>query len=393
MGVGGQTRARVNTFHVSGDRERFRRMSATQTTPKSTASVCCMVGLPGCGKSTVARTIRDLHKNHSKHYATVLFGEVVIIDYDAITQQELIIKGGNDDGDEDTRLDPHCTLFDSNELAAWRKGRVTALGMLKDTLVTHFTGGGNASTSLIILDDNFHLRSMRRDIYRSCQDIVKMHPQATIGFSVVYFTTPLELCLQRNNLRSGKDRVPQDVLNRMASIIEPPDETKPSASFERFHVTIDNAEENVDVNTIERNSIGEIFQCLSVSLESPIVPKSDLSEEHIAQLEQKRIRQREETLKCEIQRIDQLLRKLVGAVGRVEKKRSREANEIRKSILEMITSAGRAVTDDVGHDYIVQHFACSILGAEFHGDWHNLDNALVLSIKDAYQSHRISTGT
>jgi tRNA uridine 5-carbamoylmethylation protein Kti12 len=365
----------------------------THTTPTSMASVCCMVGLPGCGKSTVARTIRDLHQNHSKHDATVLFGEIVIIDYDAITQQELIIQSGNNDGDKDTILDPHCTLFDSNDLAAWRKGRVTALEMLQDTLATHFTGGRNASTALIILDDNFHLRSMRRDIYRSCQDIVKMHPQATIGFSVVYFTTPLELCLQRNNLRSGKDRVPQDVLNRMASIIEPPDETKPSSSFERFHVTIDNAEDFFDVNTIERNIINEIFQCLSVSLESPILPKSDLSEEQIAQLEQKRIREREKTLKCEIQRIDQLLRKLVGAVGRVEKKRSREANEIRKSILEMITSAGRAATDDMGHDYIVQHFACSILGAEFHGDWHNLDNALVLSIKDAYQSHRISTGT
>jgi hypothetical protein len=164
----------------------------------------------------------------------------------------------------------------------------------------------------------------------------------------------------------------------MASILEPPDKTKPSASFERFHVSIDNADDIFD-NTKERNIIHE---CLRLSLQSPILPKNELSQEQISQLEHHRIRERDETLKCEIQRIDQLLRKLVGAVGRVEKKRSREANEIRKSMLEMIRQHDVV---DLGHDYIIRHFACSILGAELNSDWHYLDNPLVLSIKDAYQ--------
>ncbi|KAL3767947.1 hypothetical protein ACHAW5_006868 [Stephanodiscus triporus] len=312
-----------------------------------------------------------------KHDAAVLslFSEIVIIDYDAITNQELIVRNGNDDGDS---LDPHCIFFDSNDLAAWRKGRVTALEKLKKTLATHFSGGGNASTSLIILDDNFHLRSMRREIYRSCQEIIKMYPRAKIGFSVLYFRTPLEVCVQRNYLRSGKDRVPLDVINRMASVLEPPDETKSSASFERFHASIDNADDIVD-NMKERKKIHE---CLRLSLQSPILPKNELSHEQISQLEHDRIRERDKTLKCEIQRIDQLLRKLVGAVGGVEKKRSREANEIRKLMLEMIRQHDVV---DMGHDYIIRHFACSILGTELNSDWHYLENPLVLSIKDAYQ--------
>jgi tRNA uridine 5-carbamoylmethylation protein Kti12 len=368
---------------------------ANQLTPKTAASVCCMVGLPGCGKSTVARTLRGLLKNHNNNneYVEPLFGEIVIIDYDAIAQQELGEQNSNNDGDEDTSLDPDRTSFDSNELAAWRKGRVTAIEILKDTLVTHFTGGGNASTLLILLDDNFHLRSMRRDIYRSCQDIVKIIPQAKIGFSVVYFTTPLELCLQRNNMRSGNDRVPQDVINRMASIIEPPEETKPAASFEHFHVSIENADDTFDMNMTGHKLSNEIYPCLLSSLESPILPKNELSEDQIAQLQHQRILQREETLKCEIQRIDQLLRKLVGAVGRVDKKRSREANVLRRSILEMIRQDNDVVKME--HDCIVQHFACSMLGTEFNSDWLYLDNALVLSIKEAYQevTHSIPTGT
>jgi tRNA uridine 5-carbamoylmethylation protein Kti12 len=325
-----------------------------------------------------------------------LFGEIVIIDYDAITKQELSERNGNNDGDIDACLDPECTsFFDLNELAAWRKGRVTASEILKDTLVTHFADDGNASALLIILDDNFHLRSMRRDVYRSCQDIVKIFPQAKIGFSVVYFTTPLELCLQRNNMRSGKDRVPQDVIRRMASIIEPPEETKPAASFERFHISIENVKDTFDTNAT--GIINEIFACLLSSLESPILPKNELSEDQISQLEHQRVLQREETFKCEIQRVDQLLRKLVGAVGRVDKERSREANIIRRSILEMIRQGNNMV--DMGHDRIVQHFACSMLGTEFNSDWHYLNNALVLSIKQACRgfenetTHTISTGT
>merc|ERR1712176_292636 len=96
-------------------------------------------------------------------------------------------------------------------------------------------------------------------------------------------------------------------------------------------------------NILDNKVLYEIDDCLQKSLQSPIPPKNQLSQEEMARLEEQRTQQREETLKCQTQRIDQLLRKLVGAVGRADKKRSREANEARKSIMEGIRKRGDAI--------------------------------------------------
>lgn len=349
-------------------------------------SVCCLMGLPGCGKSTFAKSLHDVPQKCTSMLSSA-YGEIYIIEYDAIAKEELIImRNGDVDDGKDGNLQ---STFDRKELDAWRKGRVLALEMLKGSLITQLTGGGNEPgiPTLIVLDDNFHLRSMRRDIYQTCQEIINMHPEGKVGFSVIHFNTPLELCLRRNERRSGNDRVPQDVIIRMANIIEAPDESKSSASFERFHVSIDNADCDIcdTTDTKGRHFIDEIRRCLEVSLESPIAPKSELSQEQIAQLEHQKILEKEETLKCEIQRIDQLLRKLVGAVGRVDKKRSREANEIRRSMLEMIREHGDMV--DMSDAHIVRNFACTILDIDSHSEWRYLDNDLVDSMKVAYQDY------
>ena len=362
-------------------------MQIIQLQVKSTASVCCLVGIPGSGKSTIARAIIERnrrcgsnklsscedsdHDVPTEDDAILHFDDILLIDYDDLTTKEL--KHDNNRN--------HCSSFDSNDLEAWRKSRLVAVGKLKEALTTHFAcDGDTASTLLIILDDNFHLRSMRRDIYRSCQEIIELHPHAQIGFAVVYCTTPLDVCLRRNDLRSGKERIPQDVINRMAMVIEPPDETKPCSSFERFHISIDNSDDLAERNDDDRHFLSEIHRCIEESLQSPVLPKSELSREEMIELEQKRVRDREETLKSKFHRIDQLLRKLVGAVGRIQKEKSKEANEVRKSILSALRQHDDA--DNMGDDFIVQRFACSMLGSEV--DWRNvLDNPLAMAINDA----------
>lgn len=363
---------------------------------KLIASVCCMAGLPGSGKSSLARRIIDLHEQERRNWPSCTdskhdhdapgisrFDQIHIVDYDSITQQELTLCNCGIEGAKNDNLDTQNTSFDSNDLEAWRNSRVRALEILKDALTKHFTGDGDASSLLILMDDNFHLRSMRRDVYRSCQEMLAMPPLKSInerfpiqiGFSTVYFSTPVEVCLQRNNSRSGKERIPVDVINRMASAMETPDESKPYASFERFHVSIDNLDNEI--------ILSEIDQCIHKSIQSPILPKKEISQEEIAKLEQQRIQQQEETLKCQMQRIDQLLRKLVGAVGRVEKKRSREANEIRKSIMERIRKQDDVV--EMSDECVVQLFACSILDVEVNSAWLDLDNPLAQSIKYTVQ--------
>ena len=371
-----------------------------------------LVGLPASGKSSFARNIINLHEKRreqelqdrgvrinkaesfSKEDNTIdsipvlRFDNVVLIDYDSITQQEATSSCNhtpNSSADTNTST---SSLFNSNELEAWRRGRVKALETLKDALITHFTADNIAGPSslLIIMDDNFHLRSMRRDVYRTCQDVVATDEQLyRIGFSTLYFSTPLETCIQRNMLRKGKECIPSDVMNKMASVMEPPDESKPYTSFERFHCTIDNSDNTLDTSTSDERiqTLNRIDQCIHNALQSPITPKNELSQEELAQLEQQRAKEREETLKCKTQQLDQLLRKLVGAVGRVDKKRSREANDVRRSIMERIRINGDPMF--MRDQSIMQHFACTMLGIEFTNDWSNTDNPLVQSINKTFE--------
>ena len=360
------------------------------------------MGLPGCGKSTFAKSLLDLQEqsckrkkkmstsyyvssecidigSHEDAPITTHFDKVLVIDYDDIAKQELALSSGekNDSG-------MHNTSFDSNDLQAWRKSRVKALATLKDTLFAHFTEEDNKGPSsiLIFMDDNFHLRGMRRDVYKTCQEILATNAKAQIGFSTTHFTTPLQICLERNNTRKGKECIPIDVISRMAEEIEPPDISKPYASFERYHVSIDNsADDTEDIKLLKK-----VHTCIQQSLQYPIKPTIMLTQEDTAQLEQQRIAQQEETRKCQTQQIDQLLRKLVGAVGRVEKKRSREANEVRKSIIERIRSRDNDMAN-MSKDAVVQHFACAMLGIDIdmNNTWRDIDSHIVQSIKDTLQ--------
>eukprot|EP00581_Thalassiosira_minuscula_P031259 CAMPEP_0183760670 /NCGR_PEP_ID=MMETSP0739-20130205/7906_1 /TAXON_ID=385413 /ORGANISM="Thalassiosira miniscula, Strain CCMP1093" /LENGTH=186 /DNA_ID=CAMNT_0025998677 /DNA_START=114 /DNA_END=675 /DNA_ORIENTATION=+ len=169
----------------------------------------------------------------------------------------------------------------------------------------------------------------------------------------------------------------------MALVLEPPDETKPYASFERNHVSIDCADVNFGADTENNEKYDMICDCIEKALQSPILPKNELSREEIDRLEKQRQKQREETLKCETQRIDQLLRKLVGAVGRVEKKRSREANEARKSIMEKVRKHDGTI--DRSEDSIVQHFAKLMTGTEMGKDWYDVDDPIIQSMKATFQ--------
>jgi len=341
------------------------------------------MGLPASGKSTFANSLLDIHKekhtttNKNDTPITSLFDKIIVIDYDYITQELYLNNNETNTGSNISDEDGiHNSSFDNIDLESWRKTRVTALANLKDILTLHFAEDTADSSILIVMDDNFHLRSMRREVYRTCQEILAIHTQAIIGFSTIYFQTPLEVCIERNNTRNGKACIPIDVIRRMDATIEPPDASKPYASFERFSISIDNKANDADDNI----HTDDIYTCIKQSLLSPILPKNGLSSEEVAKIEEQRILQQEATRKCHIQQIDQLLRKLVGAVGRIEKKKSREANEIRKSIMDrMRKHNGDEIADN--RDHIVEHFTSSLIGIEKS----NLDSPLVKSINDTYQ--------
>lgn len=354
-------------------------MARDDTMQQNKASILLFCGLPGSGKSTVARDVAHKYSKCSGDHAHVedestvtQMDKVVIIDYDSIAD--------NESGDSGFEMSSD-SQFTSNDLEAWRKSRITALDVLKKTLSVHFsTANKDDFTLLVIMDDNFHLRSMRKEVYRTCQELLVTTSDAIISFSIAYISAPLDVCLARNALREGKQHIPLHVITRMDATIEPPDESKPYASFEKFHITINNSSQNEIGSNMMCN---DIEQCINASLQSPIQAKKECSAEQIAQIEQEREHQRVETLKCKSQRIDLLLRKLVGAVGRVDKKRSKEANDTRKDIIERVR-----ISNNVGmmtDGYIAQQFACKMLGIEASGDWQAMDTPLTNAIQNSLQ--------
>lgn len=47
---------------------------------------------------------------------------------------------------------------------------------------------------------------------------------ANVRLLVLYLTTPIDVCMQQNDLRIGRERVPQEVIKRMAEQFEEPTE-------------------------------------------------------------------------------------------------------------------------------------------------------------------------
>ena len=355
------------------------------------ASILLLCGLPGSGKSSVAQNVVQAYSKcgdddgsvgvKEDQFSLTQNDKVVIIEYDAIEQN---IRQQQNIGGK------YSSQFTSDDLDAWRKSRITALNVLKSTLSDHFCGIDNdnhTSSLLIILDDNFHLRSMRRDIYRVCQDFLTAASGAIISFSVAYIKTPLHVCLERNNLRRGRQHIPPDIITRMDATIEPPDDSKPYASFERFHVRIDNTASDLKFN---QEMLHNIDQCLKNSLQSPIEAKKELTAEEITQIQNEKELQRQQTSKCQVQRIDLLLRRLVGAVGKVDKKRSKEANDTRKAIIEKVRlEHTTGVTSD---ENVVQQFACKMLGIDVAENWQSANNCpLTNEIQHSFQEFLSST--
>ena len=91
--------------------------------------------------------------------------------------------------------------------------------------------------TLIVLDDNFYYKSMRRVF----QQMSRRH-QSCYGELVV--TVPVSVALLRNSQRSGASRVPDDVLERMSNRFENIDNNIPG-TFDISTATIPN---DVDIN-------------------------------------------------------------------------------------------------------------------------------------------------
>jgi len=303
--------------------------------------VLLLCGLPGSGKSTLASSIVQYYLKKSAYYQNV-----VKIEYDLISQGISNNYGANSPENNEA-------TFSSQDLEAWRETRTEALLLLQKELSTGLYNANrqegvvcdDAKVSqmpyrmLILMDDNFHLRSMRRDVYKACQDfIIKCKCNAdsspvanpnivmNIGLSVVHVNTALDECISNNEQRINTPHyIPQRIITNMSQTLEPPDAEK--AKFEAF--SIDTAQ--WDTNSSE--FYNQLDDCLRSSIcKNPIQPPPPVKSSE--QLEEERLA----TLQSRLHRMDLLLRALVSTTCKTDtcktdRKLAKVANDARKTIL------------------------------------------------------------
>jgi len=254
----------------------------------------------------------------------------------------------------DENLEKAC--LSSIELEAWRETRTVALNLLRDELLSAVQVRTNERDEmkpwpyrvLIIMDDNFHLRSMRRDVYKVCQRFVdrllkenekndqdKNDVQNTtytdssmgIGMSTVFVNQSLEICINNNENRLGTaNYISQRIITNMYQTMEVPDGKK--HKFESC--SIDTSAFGINAQSTNSH---EFFLLLANTMSSSVLQHPILPRLPPAMTPEEIEKERLATLQSTMHQVDLILRAFVGATCRTNTKFGKVANAARKSII------------------------------------------------------------
>jgi tRNA uridine 5-carbamoylmethylation protein Kti12 len=332
----------------------------THNAKRIQASVLLLCGLPGSGKSTISRSISEHYQRHTTEDSSPHFHKVVQIEYDVITN-----RLAKDRSDSTSIPETHALeSFTSSELEAWREARIEALDLLRKELSIAQQQSGMSDPDafvcqenyteempdpslyniLIIMDDNFHLRSMRRDVYKVCQTFVDQLKENTsvtqileerqhnfegdmkIGLSTVFVNASLDTCIVNNEQRLGTPNyIPQRIITNMHQTMEVPDGQK--AKFELC--SMDTSELKVNTQSPDDEFFSQLKALFLSSIsQHPVVPTPPppMTSEEIE-------KERLATLQSTMHQVDLVLRAFVGVTCRTNKTFSKAANMARKSII------------------------------------------------------------
>lgn len=296
--------------------------------------VLLVCGLPGSGKSYLCRQLADSWFEGTRIPRT---GSCHWLEYDAIEadlRREMRVKHTESDGASGSRRDE--PVDDGIALEAWRMARGAALIQLEDLLLQDNPTAASDDDDppkdrWIILDDNFHLRSMRKRVHQHC--VRCSSPQTTIYFGVVWVDTSLETCLERNRQRPHP--VPESVIRKLAQAGEPPvplchrpegNPQKGPFAWEAACLSVSGESRDLQwtLDAIRSfvSALPMLFDCVRPLLE----PELDD--------EQERQRQRALTRHSVRHRADLLLRRCVRAAAVWHPPLGRRCNGIRRNLLE-----------------------------------------------------------
>ena len=276
------------------------------STAVATTCVIALVGLPGSGKSTLAREIQKSLQDVA----------VDIIEYDRVASS---------------------LTNAANTLEAWRTARRLSLDILREKLrFDKNEGDEGPQNSLILVDDNFFLRSMRKEVWQVCRNAVCATTESRrIHWGIVWVDLPLDECLNRNRKRPDSSRVPDSVVTNMEARLESPVSSKDAWEQTVLHVCGANHQNHNDTVSTVLAWLSDTVLKSSPPLDPPAPPvdPSILEEERRA------------TRESRLHQCDQMMRKWVGMVAQQDRSAVQRANKARKELLKELRQ--QAYNDDV----------------------------------------------
>lgn len=232
-----------------------------------TPLVVCLCGLPGAGKTTLCKLLKERSA-----------GTVLHICFDEYLEEDL------HNGEGQRSFDPQL----------WHQSRKRAFTRAEVSLQSH-------EFQLILLDDNMHLRSMRRESY-------KLACKYEAGFAVLYIPCSLDDALKNNVTR--KFAVSDDVVHRMAATLEPPDPIH--HSWERHTIIVPSiTRTDGDSEVSKVSSVWAALQSVASVAPNDVAERARDEERKVLDI-QKRALDREATASCESHAVDNALKKEVG---------------------------------------------------------------------------------
>lgn len=316
-------------------------------------SVILFAGLPASGKSTLVRklmkrfneddrTSNDPHTAERAKDCEAIYRSIHI-EYDNLEDSLLssvdIEKNdiyGNGDEIGNRRRD------------AWNQARQHATELMQQEIQKIIAGGEFSTSStnvspmvsnetIILMDDNFHLRGMRKQIHRL---LLSYRP---IRFGILYLETPLDICLERNRKRLGRRQIPSYIIGKMSTSFEPPRVAWEVCSTK----TIVNYDSSEDDCVVIQTKFEEIVKFIENCPNIVELPSDDAAEIDVEQQAVDRAKTRE----SQIHSLDKLLRSYVGRVAKFDKTFAKKANSARKAVMEEF-KAGRVDNECIGDAFL-----------------------------------------
>lgn len=191
----------------------------------SSALLLAFCGLPGAGKTTLAKALVEAVNEDP---SLLPFTEVQHVSFDDEYAREAAESLGKGAGG--------VLLWSP---AIWHTSRASAMRQIREALVAatgerkperiaessgqNFNSTAESITSvrpppqrtILLVDDNLFLRSMRKPLYRLSQEV-------GAGFLVLHLHVPVEEANRRNSAREAEQQVSEATMARMASKFELP---------------------------------------------------------------------------------------------------------------------------------------------------------------------------